>query len=316
MISESTGSEEKSSEDKCFSMDEMADLYLLTETGASKEDKEVCQSHYRWINGNHLPFETPIHPSVPTVIVERLCGSAISSTDSLGRSFRKSCLLETSLQQNQVCRLNISGFGWVRREWGWIRRSCCQVWSLEQPAETTALESTGDFPSMELSEWPSKSLSPFSVASSKKGGWEEMHTLTFPPRTGTSHPLPKLRGHEMETQRSVVDCLVSWQTDLCAGLPRSEKSEKECPFWESTLYKWSAPSSRVNLRVSSVCLERIWLSETPVASHTTLAAWLPWTTRFETWPPPSFVQISHHGCVVCQQQHLAAWNYLTKGFQS
>ena len=61
--------------------------------------------------------------------------------------------------------------------------------------------------------------------------------LTFPPRTGTSHPLPKLRGHEMETQRSVVDCLVSWQTDLCVGLPRSEKSETECLCGESTLYE-------------------------------------------------------------------------------
>ena len=66
-----------------------------------------------------------------------------------------------------------------------------------------------------------KSLCPFSIAPLKEGGWEEMHTLTFPQRTGTSHPLPKLRGCEMETQSSVVDYLVSWQTDLCVGLPRS-----------------------------------------------------------------------------------------------
>ena len=47
----------------------------------------------------------------------------------------------------------------------------------------------------------------------------------------------KLRGREMETQRSVVDCLVSWQTDLCVGLLRSEKSETECPCGESSLYE-------------------------------------------------------------------------------
>ena len=70
-----------------------------------------------------------------------------------------------------------------------------------------------------------------------------MHKLTFPPRARTSHALPKLRGREMEKQRSVVDCLGSWQTDLCVGLPRSEKSETECPCGESTLYELSAPSS-------------------------------------------------------------------------
>ena len=67
--------------------------------------------------------------------------------------------------------------------------------------------------------------------------------------------------------------------------------------------------------VSTFSLPRTNLA---VTLHTMLAAWLPWTTRFKTWPHPhpSFVQISHQGCVVCWQQHLAVGNYLTKGLQS
>ena len=116
ITSERTGWEEKSTDVKCFRVEAIADLYPLMEAGKSffSSKSKIRKSAKDVTVGSmgSILLETPIHPSVPAGIVQRLCGRSLGSTDSLGRFFfRKSCLLETSLQHSQACRLYISGLG-------------------------------------------------------------------------------------------------------------------------------------------------------------------------------------------------------------
>ena len=226
-----------------------------------QEDKEVCQSHYRWIDGIHLPFETPIHPSVPTVIVERLCGSSFSGTDSLGRSFRKSCLLETSLQHNQACRLNISGFGWVRREWGCRDNSTGKHGWLSQHG---AIRMT-------------KQVS-FSIFSS-----------TFKRRGMGGNAYANIPSQDRDIA-STAQAKGSWNGDtkVSSWLFSLVANRSMC----GTSQKWKIWDRVPMWRVHSVLMICPFLESESASTFS-----LPGTNLAVR--DTSFVQISHHGCVVC-----------------
>ena len=137
--------------------------------------------------------------------------------------------------------------------------------------------------------------------------------LSFPPMTGTSHPLPMPMGLEKEIWKLEVDCWASWPIDLYEELPRNEISGTECPCGEPVWIICPFLESKSARKFSF--LVRTWLLETRVILRTKLTDWLPWMTEFMNGPP-SFVQEGSHCRIVCRQQYLTALNYLAKGFQS